>query len=92
MNYPVNITLTKLKTLKDAPYPQEKRFPSGSTVINGIMFEHTTPEIGKGFNVHTSKLFSHFHTSVVTGIEKINENELILTTLNSQYKLKINEN
>jgi len=91
MNYPVNITLTKLKTLKDAPYPQEDKYPSQSTVIKGLMFEHTIPEIGRSFSVHISKLAFIFHTSIITRIKKVSDNEMILTTLNSKYKLEINE-
>lgn len=89
--YPKNITLTKLETLSDAEYPQEERYPSNSTVKHGLMWKFSLPKHGQSFSVLRSKLYPSFRTSIVFGIEKIDKNTMILTTMNSKYKLEINE-
>lgn len=91
-NYPVNIKLTKLKTLEDAKYPQEEKYPSdGSTVREGLMWEFSLPKHGQSFNVMQSKMYPSFRTSIVFEIEEIDKNIMILTTMNSKYKLEIKE-
>lgn len=89
IDYPVNITLTKLETLKDAEHPQEEKYPSGSTVRTGLMWEFSLPKIGESFEVKESKMWSSFHTSRIIDIEHIDDKTMILTTKNSKYKLEL---
>ena len=92
MKYPVNIRLTKLKTLEDAEYPQEERFPSSTTIKEGLMWAFSKPKVGKRFPVLQSKMSALFVTSLVKKITKIDSNTSILKTLNSEYKLEILKN
>ena len=87
--YPKKIKLTKLETLKDALYPQEIKYPSKKTIIEGYMWEYSLPKLNEAFLVFESKRIMIFHTSLLKNIEKIDENTMILTTLNSKYELKI---
>lgn len=86
--YPINITLTKLKTLELAEYPQEEKYPSGIS-YSGLMWEFSLPKVGERFSVKESKMWSKFNTSIVKHIENIDDKTIILTTLNSKYKLEI---
>jgi hypothetical protein len=87
--YPVNITLTKLETRSDAEYPQEEKYPSITTIRHGLMWDWSMPKVGEQFNVKESKMWSKFTTSRIEKIDIVNENEMLLTTLNSVYKLEI---
>lgn len=87
--YPVNISLTKLETRPDAEYPQEEKYPSNSTVKTGLMWEFSLPKVGEPFAVKESKMWSKYNTSTIEKIDVIDENTMLLTTLNSVYKLKI---
>jgi len=88
--YPKYITLIKLKTLKGAKHPQEEKYPSdGSTVRDGLMWEFSLPKVGESFAILLSKMNASFITSEIKEIEKVNDNLIILTTLNSKYKLEI---
>lgn len=88
MTYPKNIVLTKLNTLPEAEYPQPDKYPDG-TERTGLMWEHTIPVVGSNFLVMESKLWSSFHTSLITEILSQTEKEIVFKTLNSTYKLTI---
>lgn len=87
----MRIKLIKQKTLKSAPYPQEEKYPSKTTVREGYMFAHTKPRIGKPFAVYGSKLAPTFIISAVQKIEHLDALTMTLTTTNSVYQLQILE-
>lgn len=87
----MRIKLIKQKTLKNAPYPQEDKYPSKTTVREGYMFTHTQPRVGYPFVVYASKLIPTFHTSTVQKIEHLDALTMTLTTTNSVYQLQILE-
>lgn len=87
--YPVNILLTKLETRPDAEYPQEEKYPSKTTVMKGLMWEFSLPKVGERFVVLVSKMSSMFCTSILEKVENIDEKTMLLTTLNSVYRLEI---
>lgn len=87
--YPKNIDLIKIKTLEDAKFPQEDKYPSGRLTSSGLMFEHTKPKVGESFYIYISKLHPKFRTSKVLDVKET-EYGYIIKTLNSIYKIKIN--
>jgi len=87
----MKIRLIKQETLKSAPYPQEDKYPSKTTVREGYMFAHTKPRVGYPFVVYASKLAPIFHTSNVQKIEHLDALTMTLTTTNSVYQLQILE-
>lgn len=80
--------LTKLETLPNAEHPQEEKYPSGKTIRTGILVSGL-PTIGDSFTILKEDNTGFFQISIVKNIEKINENTMILTTLNSKYKLEL---
>lgn len=58
----------------------------GEESYAGVMF--FGPEVGMSFSFFRDDK-EYMHTSKVANIEFVGENEMILTTQNSQYKLKI---
>lgn len=88
MEYPINIELYKLETLEDAEYPQEEKYPSGTVLKTGLMWEHTKPKIGDNFYIYQYKLYCNFRTSIITEIIEETKEYIIFKTLNSKYKVK----
>lgn len=88
MEYPVNIELYKIETLENAEYPQEEKYPSGTVLKTGFMWEHTKPKVGEDFYIYQSKLYSNFRTSIITEIIEETNEYIIFKTLNSKYKVK----
>lgn len=88
MEYPINIDLYKLETLEDAKYPQEEKYPSGTVIKTGYMWEHTKPKVGEEFYIFQSKTYYNFRTSQITEIIEETKEYIIFKTLNSKYKVK----
>lgn len=88
MKYPKNITLRKLNTLPEAPYPQQDKYPDGSE-RTGLMWEHTLPKVGEAFYVMASKMWPTFHTSFIEEILSETSEKITFRTLNSTYELEI---
>lgn len=84
-----NIELYKEETLKDAQYPQEKKYPSGTVLAIGHMWDWTTPKVGEAFYVMYSKLIPKFRTSKVIKIISKTKKKIVIKTLNSIYIIKI---
>ena len=84
-----NIELIKLSTRVDAEYPQEDRYPSGTTVAIGYMFKHSEIKVGEPFYVMGDKLHAIFRTSIVTRILEETKDNIKFETLNSIYNILI---
>lgn len=89
-DYPKNIRLYKVETLEDAEYPQEEKYPSGTVLKIGLMWEHTLPKIGEVFEVFAGKLYPTFHTSTVVDISMLDlvDGVIAFKTLNSKYEVR----
>jgi hypothetical protein len=85
----MKVTLTKLETLENADFPQEDKYPSKTTVKEGFIDEENMPQIGKTFYMEIDK--GIFHTSTIKDIEELDDHTMILTTLNSKYRLNYYE-
>lgn len=88
MKYPVKIRLIKETTLPDAVVPQEEKYPSGSVVSQGYMWEHTRPTLDTKFYVMATKIYPLFVTSRVNKILESTDEYIRFKTLNSIYKIE----
>ena len=88
IKYPFNIELYKVKTLEEAKFPQELKYPSNTVVAKGLMWLHTLPKIGKRFFVMESKLYPSFITSIVKELTTF-DNYIEIITTNSKYHIKM---
>lgn len=88
MKYPIQIRLIKEQTLPDAKIPQEDRYPSGSVVSQGYMWEYTRPQLDTKFYVMESKLYPVFKTTRVVKILESTDEFIRFKTINSIYKIQ----
>lgn len=83
--------LIKEETLEDALVPQEGKYPSGSVVDSGYLWDFNIPEIGKAFYVHQSKTSVRFRTSPVNKILEETKEHIRFETWNSIYTIKFKD-
>jgi hypothetical protein len=83
----MKVKLTKLETLEEAEFPQEDKYPSKTTVKEGFMAAEHMPQIGEAAYIQDELGRIKFHTSTVRDIEEVDNHTMILTTLNSKYRL-----
>lgn len=83
-----NVKLIKLNTLDDAEYPQKEKYPD-NTIKEGET--ENLPIVGQSFSLYKKSKIGFFVTSPVTKIISNSDKEIIFTTLNSKYKLEIDE-
>lgn len=88
--YPKNIQLFKVETREDAEVDQELKYPSGTIIKEGLMWEHTLPKVGDQFYVYVGKLYPSFHTSTVVEINSVDMNKGVVAfkTKNSKYEIR----
>lgn len=82
------VTLIKLSTLDEAEFPQEDKYPSGRTVRKGYIKAEHMPQVGKAVYISNEHNIPIFHTSTVRDVEEVDNHTMILTTLNSKYRLE----
>lgn len=90
--WPKTIQLYKLETKTDAEVPQEEKYPSGTVIKGGYMWEHTLPVVGKQFYVMAGKVLPSLHTSDVLVVEKVKsigrDHSILIETRNSKYEIR----
>lgn len=77
--------LYKVKTLEDAEYPQEEKYPSGTIIREGWMYEE--PLVGSFFILYGNKIRSSLRTSPVKEVLESSKDHIRFKTLNSEYIL-----
>ena len=82
------VKLIKLETLSDAPYPQEEKYPSFTTVKEGYIPEDYVPVLGDVYYIFSQHSFPIFHTSTIKAIVDVQPNVKVITTLNSRYRIE----
>ena len=87
----MNIELLKLETLKDAPIPQEGKYPSGTVLATGHMWDYSRPDVGEVFFIYSDKKTPFFKTSLVEEILEDTKEHIKFRTLNSVYKIIIKQ-
>lgn len=84
----MKVKLTKIETLEEAELPQEDKYPSKTTVREGYIKAEHMPQIGKAVYISNEHNIPIFHTSTVRDVEELDNHTMILTTLNSKYRLE----